>query len=184
MDFFNELGRKLGRATRSVQEWTLGSGETARFDQEIERRNALLTDLYRRLGEHCYQEKTGGGAIPEELIDEISGVLKEIDRLETMRDAVRSPERCPACGAALPEQSLYCFRCGRRLPEPDPEPLEVPTAAEYCPSCGAMREDEGRFCRVCQYDFQAKTADAAAAPVPAVEAAADSPEEPDDPVAE
>ena len=57
------------------------------------------------------------------------------------------------------------------------------SAAEYCPSCGAMREDEGRFCRVWQYDFQAKAAEAAAAPAPAVEAATDSPEEPDDPVA-
>lgn len=44
---------------------------------------------------------------------------------------------CPKCHAVLPQESIFCFKCGTRVSEP------------VCPKCGAKVSSEMAFCPKC-----------------------------------
>ena len=53
---------------------------------------------------------------------------------------------CPKCGtAARDDKSVFCNRCGSRIPPPVPEKTEI-----RCPSCGTINADpQAVFCNKC-----------------------------------
>jgi predicted RNA-binding Zn-ribbon protein involved in translation (DUF1610 family) len=55
----------------------------------------------------------------------------------TPSSAVRVPQACPTCGAAIQSDDTFCRKCGARL--------EVPS----CPSCGASLLTDDAYCRKC-----------------------------------
>lgn len=51
---------------------------------------------------------------------------------------------CPHCGNSMPEESLFCMKCGGKMREGEPEP-----SAPFCKACGAAAPAGGRFCMKC-----------------------------------
>ena len=89
----------------------------------------------------------------------LSGVLSPIGGMAV--PAVR----CPRCGAALAEDSMFCHKCGCRLREATqchfcgavlpPESVFCPNCGKkqettvVCASCGAKMPADGKFCARC-----------------------------------
>ena len=48
---------------------------------------------------------------------------------------------CPICGSALPANAKFCFECGAKIEQPDPNEM-------ICPTCG-MKTPKGKFCMEC-----------------------------------
>lgn len=51
--------------------------------------------------------------------------------------------RCPACGAAVPADSLFCIRCGAA------RPASREAAPQFCMRCGTKLQPGARFCSRC-----------------------------------
>lgn len=59
--------------------------------------------------------------------------------------------KCPKCGAVIPEEAKFCPECGEKIEKRDkdqPEPIK-------CPNCGKM-VPKGKFCLECGYKFPLK----------------------------
>lgn len=181
MDFLNDIGKKVFRAARSVQELTREGVESTRLAADLRAARAELDKRYLALGRAYYAVVSGDvDEVPQELIEGVSGALAEIDSLNAQRERARAQEKCPGCGAMQSEGARFCSNCGRRMPEQAPALAEeTPEAAEeYCAECGAMRHGESKFCPVCGCAF-ADGDVPAVIPAPQAEEAV-PPEEPDD----
>lgn len=64
-------------------------------------------------------------------------------RIEDLKGLVR----CPACGAAMEPESLFCTNCGAQMPRPQPQ--TAPNTPSFCAHCGAKLHPESKFCTSC-----------------------------------
>ena len=187
MDFFNDLGKMINQAARSisarpreeaapVQVHTFGVAEV-----ELNRRLAELGSAY-------YQVTIGEREkVDPVLIERVREARETLDALAATAEA--QTLRCPFCGAAQLAGARFCSSCGKPLPEKplqDDASEEPDDSLEYCAECGAVRRNGERFCAVCGGAFNPEEAEASqpgtAHEPPEVDKplAADAPEEPDD----
>ena len=55
---------------------------------------------------------------------------------------------CPHCNEEIPDDSIFCSSCGKRL---EPSPAEViPSDTIVCPNCGAYNSKDSNFCSNCR----------------------------------
>lgn len=183
MDFFNGLGKKFTKAARSVQELTREGVENTRLAADLRSARSELDRQFADLGRAYYESLSDGGEVPEELVSRVRVTMESIEALLAQKERARAQVRCPDCGAMQSEDARFCSSCGRRMPEPGPEPEDEPAAeddAEYCAECGAMRQNGAKYCDVCGFAF-----DDADVPAPAPRpesdlAPAEPAEEPDE----
>lgn len=157
MDFFNDLGKRFSSVARSVSEKTRDGVESSRLAGELKAQTGALTQAYAELGRMCYDARMGDARMEDAapLFDQIRRLRERIEELTAQRDTLREVRRCPGCGGVMPREARFCFLCGKRLPEPSPEPApENPVAGEYCPRCGAWRGADQSHCGVCGAPFE------------------------------
>lgn len=182
MDFFNEIGKKFTKAARSVQDLTREGVENTRLAADLRSARSELERRFADLGRAYYETLSDGGEVPAELVSRVRATMEGIEALLAQKERARAQVRCPDCGAMQPEDARFCSSCGRRMPEPGPEPADEPPAsedgAEYCAECGAMREGNAKYCAVCGFSFD--DADAPAPRPETGEVPAEPAEEPDE----
>ena len=171
MDFLNDLGKRFTRVARSVQERTREGWESTRLSADLYSLRGDLERQYTALGEAYFKAVSAGEEVPQELVSRVKATVDRIDELTALRE---NRVRCPACGSFQAPEARFCSKCGRRMPEDAPEPVEEPVEedeSEYCPECGAMRHEDYNFCAVCGHAFAANAAkeepEAPAKPEPA-----------------
>ena len=171
MDFLNDLGKRFTRVARSVQERTREGWEITRLSADLYSLRGDLERQYTALGEAYFKAVSAGEEVPQELVSRVKATVDRIDELTALRE---NRVRCPACGSFQAPEARFCSKCGRRMPEDAPEPVEEPVEedeSEYCPECGAMRHEDSNFCAVCGHAFAANAAkeepEAPAKPEPA-----------------
>ena len=171
MDFLNDLGKRFTRVARSVQERTREGWESTRLSADLYSLRGDLERQYTALGEAYFKAVSAGEEVPQELVSRVKATVDRIDELTALRE---NRVRCPACGSFQAPEARFCSKCGRRMPEDAPEPVEEPVEedeSEYCPECGAMRHEDSNSCAVCGHAFAANAAkeepEAPAKPEPA-----------------
>lgn len=174
MAFFNDFKEKFTSAAQSVTNKTKDSVEITRISGESRSIAGELAELYAQIG-RVYVDSQGTDAVTlAPLCAKVSELRDRLESLERQKIQLRNQNRCPSCGAVMNKSARFCSSCGRRMPEPAPEPEAAPTDADvtYCPDCGAMRKDGDDFCAVCGHSY---SGEAEPAPKPAPDPA---PEEP------
>ena len=171
MDFLNDLGKRFTRVARSVQERTREGWDSSRLSADLYSLRGDLERQYTALGEAYFKAVSAGEEVPQELVSRVKATVDRIDELTALRE---NRVRCPACGSFQAPEARFCSKCGNRMPEDAPEPVEEPAEedeGEYCPECGAMRHEDSNFCAVCGHAFSANAAkeepEAPAKPEPA-----------------
>ena len=161
MDFFNDIGKRLSDAARSVQEKTRDGVELTRISNELRTLAGELEHLYGALGRAYFDAQAAGDPDPAILapfIEKIDAALAQSNTLSEQRDKLRQQRRCPSCNAIQPLSARFCSACGSRLPVQE-TPAEEPAAAEeYCPECGALRKKDAQFCNACGHRYGEETA--------------------------
>lgn len=73
---------------------------------------------------------------------------------------------CRGCGVSLPEESQFCFKCGRPMVQrvSGQSSAAGPEAHTFCKKCGAKLPEGSRFCLMCGQDVNDTYAPLAAAP--------------------
>ncbi len=107
-----DLGEAAGKKTGELVEVTRLKMEAAQTEKDIA---ATLEGL----GRLVYDGRKSGEDISEmvdacvERVDELNAGLEKLrDKIVRYKNAVR----CPDCGVLNTEDSLYCKKCGARIP--------------------------------------------------------------------
>ncbi len=123
MDFWGELGKKISNAASNAADYTVKETEKltniAKAKYKLSNLKNKLDQLYRNVGELCYDKHTGESAEEvsfDELFSEIAETLEEIDKLELYIAKLRCDNVCEKCGSKLNRDMLFCPRCGHRQP--------------------------------------------------------------------
>lgn len=158
MAFFNDFKELFANAAQSVTNKTKDGMEISRIAGESRSIANELAGIYEQIG-RLYVDSEGRNS--EEMAPLCEKALELRERLETLERQklqIRNQNRCPACGAVAAKDARFCSACGRRMPEPTPEPESAPSVEDvcYCPECGAMKKDEDRFCAVCGHSYDGK----------------------------
>ncbi len=180
MAFFNDFKEIFTNAAQSVTNKTKDSVEITRISSESRNIAEEISALYEEIG-RVYVDSQGTDAVTlAPLCAKVGELRDRLESLERQKMQLRNQNRCPSCGAVMNKSARFCSNCGRRMPEPIPEPEAAPTDADvtYCPDCGAMRKDGDDFCAVCGHNYNAKVeAKPAPKPAPAEPAAEDNADE-------
>ncbi|MBQ7372662.1 MAG: zinc ribbon domain-containing protein [Blautia sp.] len=118
--------------------------EIGRCNNQIADGERKIHDLYLQIGEYLYTNR------PDTADEQIQELFQQLDKekqviyeLESRIIELKGEERCPACGAAVAKDSLFCNHCGVKLERPE-------KIQKRCPVCGAAVEFEGQqFCTSC-----------------------------------
>lgn len=180
MAFFNDFKELFSNAAQSVTSKTKDGVEIGRIASESRGIAGELAELYEQIG-RAYVDSEGRDL--ERIAPLCAKALELRERLEALERqklAIRNQNRCPACGAVAAKEARFCSNCGRRMPEPAPEPEPAAEAQEicYCPSCGAMKKKEDEiFCPVCGHRWSEDISEPA--PEPTAPIAEPAPQEDD-----
>ena len=174
MDFFNDIGKRLGTAAKTVQKRTRENVEVGRLKGELRGLADERGKLFRALGESYYENRGNEGVSEKmeaalERLDQLAAQEKD---LQAQIDKLSQQKRCPACDSVVPAEARFCPFCGEKLPEEEtPTPEEEKADVEFCTNCGAARQEYSRFCTVCGKPFDEEEAPE--------ETGEDEPEEPE-----
>lgn len=82
------------------------------------------------------------------VMDKMDGVFGSMSGKKQEPAAPEKPaeQKCPSCGASLPENAKFCLSCGAKTEPPVPEGMVI------CPSCGKLVA-KGKFCLECGFRF-------------------------------
>ncbi len=116
MSLFDNVKETLTTAGRDVSQKAREVSGVAKLKLDIKSKEDYLNKQYMELGK-MYYEMHKEGEMPEEQIVAISTTLNEIQDLKNEILKVQGSERCPNCGAALPEKTAFCSQCGTKLGE-------------------------------------------------------------------
>ena len=120
----------------------------------------LIDDAIMELGRLCLERNLD---TPEaEYAEQIKAIKDLQDRkflLDRYQDKLQGNVKCEKCGAIVPPDSMFCNKCGEKLPEYDFSSLEIKEGVEpvseektdgtLCPSCGAAIAPGTKFCEKC-----------------------------------
>ena len=183
MDFFNDLGKRVSTAAKTVQKRTREGVETSKLNAQMRTLRDQRNKLFTSLGEAYYAGLNGGtGTDPIDfLVEQLKQVEAQQAQLQAEIDRLSQQKRCPSCGKVIPLEARFCPNCGTKIPEEEkPAEPEAPAAEaepEYCPNCGAARDAGTRFCISCGHDFEAEASEDTEPEGPETEEEADAEEE-------
>lgn len=105
--------------------------------------NGEINKRYQELGQFIYAAKKAGSADEAELQDKIAGIddlYAQFAVVSAQLAAMQNKVTCPACGTQMPQDSMFCSRCGMKLSkapeaakEPEAAPAEEAPAEETAP---------------------------------------------------
>ena len=107
-----------------------------------------LSKMYEALGRLCCDNGTETPSVNMlELMSEIEERIAEVKSLEKKLAALRGEKICTTCGTKNTSESLYCNKCGSKLPETeketsDEETADAADASETCCGCGCETKSE------------------------------------------
>lgn len=150
MAFFEDIGKKVSQTGQGAIKKTKVLAETARLNAQIAVEKRTVAGLFAQIGERYYELY---GVSPDEKLTELVSAVNEakikIRDLEDQIKALRGPEVCESCGAALSTGALFCAVCGARVPQAQETPEEDVLSARVCPGCIRQLPEGAQFCPFC-----------------------------------
>lgn len=72
--------------------------------------------------------------------------LQQAQSGDTGAEAAPASVPCPRCSTPLPEDAVFCQKCGLKIGVPSPSPVSV---GAFCAHCGRELRSEAKFCPRC-----------------------------------
>ena len=194
MGFFDDMSVLAGKGMNAVDRKTKSLKLQAELNRVSHEKGSALAELgrmvYARKGKNEAVLATYGQQIQlvRDLELQEANLREQIAVLQGNSNITMQapPEQevfatyCTACGAGVPEGSLFCVACGTRLEVPEqqacetspeapeqqacesetsPEVPEAPEQRKACPSCGTALEDDSLFCHECGQRIESDSKD-------------------------
>ena len=150
-DSLSKIGKSISEGAASAAKKSGNLVEITKLNMTISGDEDKIKALYTELGEALQNKHERGEEVIEELlpicnrIDEIKANIEELrKKIVELKEVVL----CPGCGVELPQETLFCPKCGtKQLP---PKQKEEEKAVENCcPACKKEVEPGTVFCPYC-----------------------------------
>jgi hypothetical protein len=154
--FTGVVGGNLAKALEEVDKIL----RNPRTRVEIITLNRQMKTVTSELGKRALELYKGGRIQDPELAElcaRIVGIEARIAEREARlavqaqsgpKETEPAPEStpCPRCNTGLPEDAVFCHKCGLRLEEEDPS---LVSQGEFCAHCGRELRPAAKFCPRC-----------------------------------
>lgn len=125
--------------------------EINQLNDQIAQEQQGIAQLFTQIGQQYYamhQADPEGELAP--WVQAINDAQARINAMQDQIDLLSGLVKCPACGAKIPAESVFCTGCGNRLiPEP-PAPEGM-----VCANCGTAVAEGQNFCFNCGAKIEA-----------------------------
>ncbi len=145
MGFFDDIGKKLSNVGQTVAQKGKDVVDTAKLNSAISDEQKKIEKAYEKIG-RLYAERHADSPEPDfvEYLDEIKASENAIAECQQKLQDLKGVTVCPACGAEVGTDSMFCPNCGNRMRTEPPK-----SQGPACPNCGAPLEPGSKFCTSC-----------------------------------
>lgn len=116
MAFFDDLGKKISKASQSVMDKGKELADITKINLAISDEEKKLDEAYKKLGK-LFVEKIGDRAEGDfaELVSEAKAAVSKIDELRQQIKDIKGIAICAKCGAEVQADAVFCNACGAKL---------------------------------------------------------------------
>lgn len=121
MDFFSKLGDTLSATGKDVSRKAKDLTGLAKLNMDVRTKEEYVLKQYTEIGKQYYEQHKdeaepafGEIALIKETMEEIEALKGEIAQLKGLK-------KCPACGAVMELDAVFCNQCGAKYEEPEKE---------------------------------------------------------------
>lgn len=145
MGFFDNIGKTLSNAGQTIAQKSKDVVDTAKLNSTISDERKKITNAYEQIGK-LYVERHADYPEPDfvEYFDAIKAAENVIADCEQKLKDLKGVTVCPACGAEVGNDSMFCPSCGNRMRTEPPK-----AEGSVCPNCGAPLTPGSKFCTSC-----------------------------------
>lgn len=126
MDFFDKLTEKITNTSKDVANKAKELADLAGLNSKIASQESLIDKYFKEIGRFMYEHKDepcDNGL--EERYKLVDSALEEIARLKKEIRKIKKIKECENCGAEVPQDAVFCCKCGTAVPEDVPEEVHA-----------------------------------------------------------
>lgn len=132
MSFLDDMSKKITDAGRATAQKGKEVADIAKLRSQISEEQKKLREVYEQIGKRYVEEF--GDSPAETFAADMDAVKLSQDKIEECQKKIaeiKGVAKCPKCGAEAPSGSAFCSACGAKMPEPEPEVVDVDDYEEY-----------------------------------------------------
>jgi hypothetical protein len=120
MEFWDEVYKKISDAANYTAKETGKMTEIAKVKFNLLREKGKLDDAYKAMGEIYYKQMKTSEYDDKQITaayDKIEKSVVEIERLNTLLNALSNTTVCSGCGKKVEKGTPFCSQCGTKIEE-------------------------------------------------------------------
>ena len=132
MSFLDDMSKKITDAGRATAQKGKEVADIAKLRSQISEEQKKLREIYEQIGKRYVEEL--GDTPAESFAEDVDAVRLSQDKIEECQKKIgeiKGVVKCPKCGEEAPSGSAFCSACGAKMPEPEPEVVDVEEYEEY-----------------------------------------------------
>jgi predicted nucleic acid-binding Zn ribbon protein len=155
MSFFENVGKKVGKATQTAVKKSGEFIEVQKINLNIKTEFDRIENLYTQIGKLIYNEYCGG----KELNDPVKDLCKQtkdievnISELKDKLSEMRKTKYCVICGKEIEKSEAFCSSCGSKQDislMPKEDDFNYDNAKKQCEKCMTINDNSEEFCTNC-----------------------------------
>lgn len=150
MAFLDGIGKKLSQTGQDVMKKTRNFADSTKLTGMIADEERNINALYPQIGKAYYElHKNDPEYALSELVAAVNDAFARIEQLKDQIAAINGGQKCPRCGANVPEGGMFCNSCGAKMPPKVTVEAGASVEMVRCANCGAQIPGDQRFCIYC-----------------------------------
>lgn len=150
MAFLDGIGKKLSQTGQDVMKKTRNFADSTKLTGMIADEERNINALYPQIGKAYYDlHKNDPEYALSELVAAVNDAFARIEQLKDQIAAINGGQKCPRCGANVPEGGMFCNSCGAKMPPKVTVEAGASVGMIRCTNCGAQIPGDQRFCVYC-----------------------------------
>lgn len=126
MSVLDNITKKVTDTARAAAKKSGSVVEVTRLNININAEEEKIRKIYSEMGKQLYEDYNEGKIVGEKLLEHCLKIDEIIGGIADMRDKIlelKNIKACPNCGMELDIEMEYCYKCGRKQDEPQPEEI-------------------------------------------------------------
>ncbi|NLH96414.1 MAG: zinc ribbon domain-containing protein [Clostridiaceae bacterium] len=155
MQFFENLGKKVGEAAQAAAKKSSELVEITKLNASINSEEDKIQKLYSQIGKTIFENFEQTGTADDAVKEACVQITEHMANIKAYREKIaelKGIKSCINCGAEMERTQLFCGKCGTKneLPQDDTAaPAAEQPAKPTCPSCNAEVGEGAAFCTNC-----------------------------------
>lgn len=121
MDFFSKLGDTISATGKDVSKKARDLTGLAKLNMDVRAKEEYILKQYGEIGKQYYEQHKEDAEPAFEEIALIKEAMEEIEVLKSEIAQMKGLKKCPACGAVLELDAVFCNKCGVKYEEAEKE---------------------------------------------------------------